>query len=520
MLRTLIFALAAAAVIASGSAADARQPELKRQGSVPQLLVDGKPYLILSGELGNSSASHRAALLPYWPKLKRMGLNTVLAPVSWELVEPEEGRLDWSSIDALIADARAHDMRLVLLWFGSWKNSMSTYVPSWVKRDRKRFTYAVDCDGKTQEILSAFSNEAMQADARAFAALMRYLRTADGQQQTVLMVQVENEVGFLPTARETGAAADRLFSSPVPNQLSQSGKGWAEVYGDRAPEHFMAWHYANYVEHVAKAGKREYGLPLFVNGAQGRQGKPPGEYPSGGPLAHLAKEWRLGAPSIDFIAPDIYFPNFHQIIADYAAVSSPLFVPEANNAGDKHALANVLKVIGSHSGIGFSPFAIETISDEGERSLTATYQMLGSLADIILDAQAKGRIAAFANPVAFDGTVDAANLTAAFGGYKINATTDDPWTPKHKQDRPTHGALLIWLGGEDFLVAGAGVTFTFEHPSTTDRVGLDTVEDGEFVEKQWRVKRRLNGDQTHQGRHVRLPPGLPTVQKFRLYRYR
>ena len=144
---------------------------------------------------------------PHWPRLKAMNLNTVLAPVSWELIEPIEGKFDWRSVDELLRDARAHDLKLVMLWFGAWKNSMSTYVPSWVKRDATRFPRAQRADGSGVEILSAFSQNTRDADARAFAALMEYLKATDGTQNTVLMVQVENEIGMLPIARERGAVA-------------------------------------------------------------------------------------------------------------------------------------------------------------------------------------------------------------------------------------------------------------------------------------------------------------------------
>ena len=191
----------------SSAAAFAQTPHL----AGGQLIVDGKPFLILGGELGNSSASNREWLAPRWAKLKAMHLNTVLAPVSWELIEPAEGKFDFATVDWLIADARAHDMRLVLLWFGAWKNSMSTYVPSWVKRDAKRFPRALDAKGVPQEILSAFAPATRDADARAFAALMAHLRATDDR-HTVIMVQVENEIGFLPDAREHGALADAAYA--------------------------------------------------------------------------------------------------------------------------------------------------------------------------------------------------------------------------------------------------------------------------------------------------------------------
>ena len=186
----------------------AETPHLERRGHATQLIVDGKPFLILGGELGNSTASNGEAMKGVWPKLQAMHLNTVLAPAYWELIEPREGQFDFASVDGLIGDARAHDKHLVLLWFGTWKNSMSSYVPSWAKRDTQRFARTKGSDGRAQEIISASSTAAREADARAFATLMRHLRGIDGDRHTVLMVQVENEVGFLPFAKEGGTGSD------------------------------------------------------------------------------------------------------------------------------------------------------------------------------------------------------------------------------------------------------------------------------------------------------------------------
>jgi len=469
-------------------------PHLERRGQATQLIVDGEPFLILGGELGNSSASSRDYMRERWAKLRAMNLNTVLAPVYWELVEPEEGKFDFSSVDGLIEDARVHDMRLVLLWFGTWKNSMSSYAPGWVKRDSERFVRTRGADGKRQEIISAFSVQARDADARAFAALMRHLKQADGERHTVIMVQVENEVGFLPFAKEGGNGADLA-----------------------ADERAMATAYARFVEHVAAAGKREYPLPMFVNGAQGRPGVKPGDYPSGGPLAHLAREWREGAPSIDFIAPDIYFPNFGEIADGYVASGNPLFVPETG-AGPRLA-ANALRSFGALDAIGFSPFSIESLSDADTKRTSELYAMLGSVAPLVLAAQAEGRIEGFANPVSFAGVADEAPMTAKLGPALATATTVDPWTAREAQDPSTHGAVLIWLGGEDYLAAGQGVTFTFAPAEGQGRLGFDWVDEGRYEDGRWIAGRRLNGDQTHQGRHVRLPPGEFGVQRFRLYRY-
>ncbi len=194
-------------------------PHLEKKGTATQLIVDGKLFLILGGELHNSSSSSLDYMKPIWSQLHAMNLNTVVTPVSWELIEPQEGKFDFTIVDGLIRGARQNDLRLVFLWFGSWKNSMSSYTPAWVKTDEQRFPLAQSSDGKGLEILSPFSDTNCAADATAFAALMKHLREFDGRKHTVIMVQVENEIGMIPEARDHSAIADQLYSNSVPQEL-------------------------------------------------------------------------------------------------------------------------------------------------------------------------------------------------------------------------------------------------------------------------------------------------------------
>src|SRR5512139_1021986 len=386
-LVAVVMALGAPAgvFVAARAGQDAAVPRLVRQGSSTQLMDDGAPFLILGGELGNSSGE-ADYLRPFWPAMQALKLNTLLAPVYWDLTEPEEGRFDFSQVDGLIRDARAHHVRLVLLWFASWKNSMSCYAPAWVKTDTRRFPRARDSSGRSLEILSPFAAQNRQADARAFAALMRHLHELDNEHHTVIMVQVENEIGMIPEARDRSPAADELFAKPVPSALVEylrrldtelapelralwaaqgrkSAGTWEQVFGPgpAAEEIFMAWHFADYVQAVASAGKAEHPLPMFVNAALIRPGYLPGQYPSGGPLPHLIDVWRAAAPSIDFLAPDVYFPNVVEWTAKYVRSGNPLFIPEARLSSQSGVQA--LYAVGAHGAMGFSPFAIESVDE-------------------------------------------------------------------------------------------------------------------------------------------------------------
>ncbi|WP_114953043.1 DUF5597 domain-containing protein [Sphingosinicella terrae] len=504
------------------AAAQAPLPHLREQGVARQLIVDGEPFLILGGELANSSASSLDYMAPIWPRLRALNLNTVLAPVSWELIEPEEGRFDFSLVDGMLREARRHDLRLVLLWFGSWKNSQSSYVPAWVKNDFTRFPRARAADGTAMEMLSPFAEANAEADARAFAALMRHLARSDSQ-RTVVMVQVENEVGMIPDARDHHPLAEAAFAEPVPAALVPSGQrrgSWHSQFGEAAEESFTAWHFARYVERVAAAGKAEHALPMFANAALPRPGRRPGEYPSGGPLPHLAAIWRAGAPSIDFLAPDIYYPNFVEWTRRYREAGQPLFIPEAGRAGAGEAPADALFAIGALNAIGFSPFSIDSPTEAELASLAEAYAGLRALSPLILSHQGRGTMTGLRPPRAFDGALDEADQSVTMGRWRLTARFVDPWTPREQQRIAEHGALAIQLGPDEFLVAGSGVTLTFAAAVGADRAGIESIWEGRYADGSWIPGRLLNGDESHQGRHLRLPPGRFGLQRVRLYRYR
>ena len=331
--------------------AAAQKSYLKRQGTTTQLIVDGKPFLILGGELGNSSVSSIQDIERIFPKLQRMGLNTVLVPAYWDLTEPTEGHFDFTLTDKVLQQARRNNLKVVFLWFGAWKNSMSCYAPLWFKENYKKYPRAYTQTGKPLEIASAFSENVYQADNRAFSAWLQHIAAIDKEKGTVIMIQIENEIGMLEDARDYSQEADKAFRAPVPTELmnylqknkktlhpqmikkweSQGCKkqgAWQEVFGADiyTDEIFMAWHYARYVERMAQTARSIYNVPLYVNAAMNSRGRKPGEYPSAGPLAHLIDVWRCGAPNIDILAPDLYDDGFTNWVAQYKLHNNPLFI--------------------------------------------------------------------------------------------------------------------------------------------------------------------------------------------------
>jgi beta-galactosidase GanA len=526
--------------------ASAEPPRLVKQGTATQLTVQGKPMLLIAGELGNSSASSAAYMAPHWAKLRAMHLNTVLAPVSWELIEPKEGAFDWSSVDTLIQGARANHLKLVLLWFGAWKNSMSTYAPSWVKRDPARFPRARQPGGQSVDILSAFGPETLKADRRAFSALLTHIKQVDDKQNTVLMIQVENEIGMLPVARDYGPLAEARFREPVPAALvdylvqhratlvpemkrmwgdrgARTQGSWTDLFGpgDAAAEVFTAWYYARFADALAASGKAVYAMPMYVNVALNRPGRAPGEYPSGGPLPHLIDIWKAGAPHLDLLAPDIYFPNFVEIVNRYKRSDNPLFVPEGNNFDRPDVPANAFYAFGKLDAIGFGPFSIES-GDDKPGALGSAYAVLEQLSPFILSAQGTGRMSAFKPRALYDETVVYEPVVETIGDYRFTVSFADIQRPTATPDTATYGGTIIQIAPEEYLIAGQGITVTFQPVGDgPELAGIDSDWEGSFDARgNWAPGRLLNGDQTHQGRHVRLPAGQFTIQRVKLYRYR
>ena len=539
-----------------------QQPRLEHRGnSTARIVVNDRPMLMIGGELGNSSASTPEDVKRTFSHLHKMGLNTVLVPLSWELIEPQEGAFDMSSLDVILCEARRNELKVVLLWFGAWKNSMSCYAPEWFKRDVKRFPRAHTSEGKPVEEASSLSKNVLEADKRAFCQVMAHLRDHDAQEQTVIMVQVENEIGMIEVSRDYSADATRMYQSAVPKQLTdylkrhqkslhpylkeklqpqaKAGANWAQLFGDDiyTEEIFQTWTYATYVDQIAKAGREIYNLPMYVNVALNSRDRKPGQYPSGGPLAHLIDLWHCGAPSIDVLGVDIYDKGIKSWLEKYHLPNNPLFVPEIR-LEDKDAMY-ALYAFGHHGAMGFCPFSIEDyplskasnandwkqmdLSQDDQLNafssvgsslspLVASYQLLRQAEPLILERQGTKDMDA----VLLDNEQREADIVTADGiRLTIKHSYSLGWEPGAKEaEWPETACIILRLGKEDYLVIGSGVVVTFQQ-----RIGLAKCEEVEIVDGKQRIIRHLNGDQTHQGRHVRIPVGAFQIQHFKLYRY-
>ena len=520
---------------------------------------------ILGGELSNSAATSVSDIEKVLPRMKTLGLNTVLVPVYWEFLEPVEGQMDFTLVDRTIDVARQQGLKIVPLWFGAWKNSMSCYAPAWFKLDVKRFPRAVTAEGKPLEIASCFSDHVLQADLKAFSALMQHIAEKDPRRDVVIMIQIENEIGMLESARDHSPLAEKAYKQPVPQALlkalSIKRQGtWAEVFGtdNYADEKFMAWHYACYVEHLAQAARRIHDMPLYVNAAMNSRGRKPGEYPSAGPLAHLADIWKAGAPDIDILAPDIYDTGFKSWASQYAMPSRPqdggkvknrLFIPESRCCANSGVRA--LYAFGEHQAFGFSPFAIDQASPKETGSVTQAYHLLREIFSLtshhsplatqswglLFDQEDRERI------------IDDNGVLITCRHYftlpwDARATDGSTW--------PEGGAMLIRLGKYDYLLAGSGVVIDFKTRTekqqeqqkelgedgfaeaggnrsgfsvlgsqfSGSRLGLLSVDEVDVDHQgQMHFLRRHNGDQSHQGRHARISVGEWKMLHIQLYEY-
>ena len=522
-------------ILVSVSATQAADlPRFRAENGAAQLLVHGKPFLILGGELGNSSAGMAAQADAILPAMSRLHLNTILMPVAWEEVEPKEGVFDFSNLDHWIDVARGQHLHLVLLWFGAWKNAFSEYAPDWVKGDTKRFPRAQLAHGVPTEILSTFGTETVRADGRAFRSAMAHLREKDQEQQTVLMVQVENEMGYLGPGRDRSPEADRQFDGPVPQELlaglaarrgelspelaahfNPQGRAWREVFGDASGEVFMAWRYAIFVNSVAEAGKREYSLPMYVNAQLPSLMERPGEYPSGGPHPYYLAVYRAMAPAIDFYSPDIYWPEFEYWVKRYQIPGNPIFIPEAKMDS---AAWNALYAFGAAKAIGFCPFAIESLPPAGpgdsEPAIMQVYAAISSLADVLPAAQSAGRT----RGLALRANSPRASQTVALGGYLFEASLSRAWSTGALQTNDG-GMLLIESRPDEFLVVGSGLTVKMSRDPDADSkiCGIASIEEVSRTGEEWVVSARLNGDQSNQGRQLSMDPRKIRTYRVRLY---
>ena len=529
MLLKRLLLLALAALTSPAFATDL--PRVATDHGRHTLFVDGKPFLMLGAQVNNSS-NWPGVLGEVWPAIDKLHANTVQVPIAWEQIEAKEGQFDFSFLDTLVGQAREHNVRLILLWFATWKNNGPSYAPAWVKLDDRRFPRVYSRDGKRLNSLSPLAAATLEADRKAFVQLMTHLRQIDGDRHTVIMVQVENESGTYGTDRDHSPAADKVFAGPVPQELlratGKSPGSWSQVFGNDAGEFFHAWHVARFIGQVAAAGKAVYPLPMYANAALRDPFEPgqAGSYESGGPTDNVLHVWKAAAPALDVLAPDIYRPDYRHYTAyleRYARKDNPLFVAETGNSV---AYARYVYAALGAGAIGWSPFGMDftrysnyplgarQLDDATLEAFAANYRTLAPMVGELASAAQAGKLWGASEPDdTHEQTLELGDWQMHLGYGQLQFGTEPP---KGNPDR-SGGALVAQTAPNEYLVVARDVRVSFSpaHGRKVDFL-LDRVEEGHYEDGQWVFRRLWNGDQTDWGLNF---TDEPRVLRVRLATY-
>lgn len=495
-------------------------PQIREDRGIPTLYVKGRPFIALAGEVHNSSSASLTYMeQKVWPYLEGMHLNTLVVPIAWETIEPEEGSYDFTVLEGLVRQASQREMHLVLLWFGLWKNAESMYVPGWVKKDTETYFRVEKVTGEKLNTVSPFCEEAVRRDARAFSHMMEHLYKIDGSDSTVIMVQVENEVGLLGSARDYCQAAQKAFEGQVPPLLLQEEQeagnrqkagSWREVFGEDAEECFMAYHFAAALEQITRAGQKAYPLPCFVNVWLKQHPWYPGSYPSGGPVREMHRIWKKTAPSLFCVAPDIYVPYVPDVMEEYSYEGNPLMIPEIRK--DVVTASYALYAVTHYNALCYSPFGIEDLGAPPEtvtapppeliaelkmdplsfdlrgsrEALSDVYRMLKELMPLYLEYRGTPHMRSYLKKNEHD-----LGSFHRFSEYDVEIT----YFPKADACPPAAGVILE-LAPNRFLILGMMSQFRITAKEGTGRkADFLRKESGTIVEGRWQPWQPQNGDE-------------------------
>lgn len=516
-------------------------PYIKHKDGRHCLMVDGKPFLMLGAQCNNSSA---------WPDtlpevlsaMEQLKVNTLEIPIYWEQFEPQKGQFDYSIIDTIITQAREHNVRVVLLWFATWKNGSNHYMPGWMKQQPEKYPNMINKEGQEIDSPSAHAEATLNEDVMAFSAFMKHLKEFD-KQHTVIMVQVQNEPGAWGSVRDYSKDAQKIFDKPVPKEVLKaigknpnSNKNWKDVFGNDADEFFQVWHVAQYIGKIAQAGKDVYPLPLYVNAAIRNPINPgPPYYQVGGPNDNVFELWKAAAPAVDVLAPDIYFSDtetYLKAMELYARGDNPLFVPETFWHDDFPKF--FYSALG-YGAIGYAPFGLDDtrirINKKGEvmtakemyEPTAINFELFAPMASEIARLNFDGKIQTAVQLVPVDPTADRGNAVdrvnyitdktlllkswdadVAFGTFSRLSRSE--FQPQHPDGR----FFIAELSENQYLVCGYHCRVMFKPSGKNKNSNWQylKVEEGHYENGVFKVERILNGDQTDWGLNFDSPKVL------------
>lgn len=520
-------------ILAAAVAAGAEAPRFVEKDGRWALLVDGQPYLMLGGQVHNSSA-WPSELPAVWKSLAELHANTVEAPIYWEQMEPQSGKFNWDNVDAIVNGAREHNLHVVLLWFGTWKNGNMHYVPQWIKTETKRYPRVMRADGEPIDVLSANSRSNLEADKTAFSALMRHLKSLDGNEHTVLLVQVENESGNIGSPRDFSPESNKEFAGQVPADMlsathNQPGT-WSAVFRGDADELFQLYHQARYVNEIAAAGKAEFDIPVYINVwlsyppaelPERRIAIPGIQYPSGGAVQRWVGLWRALAPSISAIAPDIYGDDagfVHEVLTAYHRPDNPLLVPEIAKT-DQFAKYDFFAL--GEGAVGIAPFGVDPrgwniLGDSAATGHARNFALLAPMVREIAKLNYEGKLK---TSIEQSGQ---AQQELDFGDWEATISYGYPQPDGRRPpgNSDAHGvALLAQLGPDEFLVTGIDASVSFHLPGRLPgmRMQILSAEEGSYQNGVWKPVRLWNGDETDRG--LQFHAEDPVVIRIRLGKF-
>lgn len=513
----------------------------------PLFSVGGKPFFALGGQPGTNNTYFREDLEGFWRAAKLMRMNTAEMQVFWELLEPEEGVFDFTQVDMLIDECRKHGVKMILVWFATWKNGAMKYAPQWVKNDRKRFVRVTNNNGVEQHVLSSHCRETKKADEKAFCKLVEHLKEVDSEEQTVIGIQVQNEVGIFGTCvRDHGEEANADYAAPVPAGLidyieqlpecdayyawdmngRKRGCNWAETFGRDGEEFLTAYSISSYIGDEAAAAKKIYDIPMFVNcWVQGRDFENPGaDYPSGGPQHKVFEIWKYAAPALDALCPDNYeldYNGFTYYCNKYGRENNPLYIPESSSSTfcswQPYAAAGEHDLSGySIMGRMFNIVAADGTVDESRLGMVQSFRQISDISPLLAKYYGTGKIHAIIQ------TPGASFKLLHMDGWKALATfTPNPSTTKamtqvesrHKPEGSMAACLIIQTGENEFYMVGNELAVHFreiqpvteiwpEHATvrTSQSISYLVCEEGYFDENgEFVVFNKRNGDSNDYG---------------------
>lgn len=460
----------------------------KRSDGQFQFLIDGEPFVILGLQWACESCFSKEVMNPLFAQAARLHANTAVLPLYWREVEPKEGRYDYAMIDERIRRAEENGLRVILLWFATWKNGEEFYAPDYIRSNPKVYRYSTDREGKKLVSLCPSCEATRERDARALSGIMAHLRDFDAR-HTVIMVQVENEPGII--------GSDRCYCPECNERFERERDRWVTEWGDHAAEAFGASLLCAYIDHVAERAKAAHPLPLYMNVAFGLSvhselAVPGREHFATGAVTYLYPLYRTNLKHVDIIAPDIYhhgYSDFLRISEVYATETNPYYVAETSSSTTGRAECNAFYAIGRHGAVGFDPWAIDSPFPErfgpplvdpigGEwgpqaYALRDSYHAISSAMVQIAEAQGTARIATFVQ--------EAGDRVAA------HRFSDCDVVVNYHEPEGTGRGIVIQEGDGTYIVVGVGFSVNFRTHAPAGRpIRIASVEKGRFEGREWR----------------------------------